>query len=212
MSGMTGTPGDRHLPVPPRIGASSRRDEIVAAAARFFAEQGYHTVGMREIADAVGIKGASLYNHFASKEEILYAIALKMTRDPQEQHLPLLDAAGSPTERLTALVEAHVRNLAGNRVEHLVSLRELPALTPEHHAKVTDYRKYYQRRVRDVIAAGVRVGEFAVDDPSRAAIAVLDMMNGISWWLHDDHDIDELVATYVGFTIHGILRAPGPPA
>lgn len=203
---MSGMPGDDTTPAPSRISGPRRRDEIVAAAARFFAEQGYHTVGMREIADAVGIKGASLYNHFASKEEILYAIALKMTRDPQEQHLPLLDASGSPTERLVALVEAHVRNLADNRVEHLVSLRELPALTPEHHAKVTDYRKYYQRRVRDVIAAGVRAGELDVDDASRAAIAVLDMMNGISWWLRDDHDVDELVATYVGFVVDGVLR------
>jgi AcrR family transcriptional regulator len=198
------------LPSPPRIGGVQRREEIVAAAARFFAEQGYHTVGMREIADAVGIKGASLYNHFGSKEEILYAIALKMTRDPQEQHLPLLDAAGSPTERITALVEAHVRNLAANRVEHLVSLRELPALTPEHHAKVTDYRKYYQRRVRDVIAAGARAGELDVQDPTRAAIAVLDMMNGISWWLRDDHDVEELVTTYVAFAVDGILRRRDP--
>ncbi len=185
--------------------APRRRDEIVAAAARYFAAQGYHTVGMREIADAVGIKGASLYNHFSSKEEILYAIALKMTREPQERHLPLLDATGTPTERLSSLVEAHVRNLAENRVEHLVSLRELPALTPEHKAQVTDYRKYYQRRVRDVIAAGVRAGELRVDDPSRAAIAVLDMMNGISWWLRDDHDVDELVATYVEYVVHGVL-------
>ncbi|MFB9314675.1 TetR/AcrR family transcriptional regulator [Nocardioides plantarum] len=202
---------DRESAAPPRIAGAARREEIVAAAARFFAEQGYHTVGMREIADAVGIKGASLYNHFGSKEEILYAIALKMTRDPQEQHLPLLDAEGTPTERLASLIEAHVRNLADNRVEHLVSLRELPALTPEHLARVTDYRKYYQRRVRDVIAAGARAGELHVEDPSRAAIAVLDMLNGISWWLRDDHDVEALVTTYVSFAIDGVLGRRGGP-
>lgn len=185
---------------------ASRRDSILTAAARYFAEEGYHSAGMRGIADSVGIKGASLYNHFGSKEEILYAIALKMTRGPVEEHLVILDESGSPAERLRSLVDVHLRHLAVNRVEHLVSLRELAALTPEHRERVLDYRKYYQRRVRDVIAAGIRTGDFDVVDPLRAAVAILDLMNGVSWWLREDHDIDYVVATYVDYTVGGILR------
>ncbi|OPX17046.1 hypothetical protein B1964_01690, partial [Gordonia sp. i37] len=99
--------------------------------------------------------------------------------------------------------------LAEHRVEHLVSLRELSALLPEHRATVTDYRKYYQRRVRDVIAAGARVGQFEVRDAGQAAIAVLDLMNGISWWLRDDQDVDELVSDYTDFAVRGILHSAG---
>ncbi len=44
----------------------TRRDEIVEAAARYFAEHGYANAGMRDIAEAVGMRGASLYNHFHS--------------------------------------------------------------------------------------------------------------------------------------------------
>ncbi|QBJ95763.1 TetR/AcrR family transcriptional regulator [Rhodococcus sp. ABRD24] len=190
-----------------RAATGGRRSEILSAAARCFAEQGYHTVGMREIATAVGIKGASLYNHFSSKEEIMYAIALGMTRDLVDQHMPLLDAAGTPTQRLTGLIRAHICTLTEKRVEHLVSLRELTALTPEHLAVVTDIRKYYQRRIRDVIAAGVRSGEFAVGNPGLAAIALLDMMNGISWWLRADQDMDDLIENYVGFALDGILQS-----
>jgi AcrR family transcriptional regulator len=190
----------------PRVITGGRRAEITAAAARFFAEHGYHTVGMREIAEAVGMRGASLYNHFSSKEEVLYAIALGITKVPVDEHIPLLDAEGSPATRLAALLRAHIRNLAEHRVEHLVGLRELAALTPEHRTEITDHRRYYQRRVRDVVAAGVRSGEFAVDSPSRAAVAILDMVNGISWWLRPDHDLDELVESYVGFALDGILQ------
>ncbi|MBE7160720.1 MAG: TetR family transcriptional regulator [Williamsia herbipolensis] len=184
----------------------NRRDEIVSAAAEYFAEVGYHAAGMRGIADSVGIKGASLYNHFGSKEDILYAIALRMTKVPVEEHMLVLDEAGTPADRLSTLVEVHLRFLAANRVEHLVSLRELAALTQDHRERILDYRRYYQRRVRDVIAAGVRSGDFVVADPTRAAIAVLDLMNGVSWWLRDDHDIDALVETYVDYAIGGILR------
>jgi AcrR family transcriptional regulator len=200
-------------PPRPAVITGGRRAEIASAAARFFAQHSYSTVGMRDIAEAVGMRGASLYNHFAAKEEVLYAIALGMTKGAAEENLPLLDAEGTPATRTAALLRAHIRHLAEHRVEHLVGLRELPALTPEHRAEITDHRRYYQRRVRDVIAAGVRAGEFAVDDPGQAAVAILDMVNGISWWLRSDHDIDQVVENYVGFALDGILqharRRPG---
>jgi AcrR family transcriptional regulator len=107
-----------------------RRAEIVTVAARTFAEQGYSNVGMRDIAGALGIRSASLYHHFSSKEEILYAICLSVTREPVEENLPLLDAAGTPAERLTALVRAHIRHLLRRRVEFLVGLHERSLLTP----------------------------------------------------------------------------------
>jgi hypothetical protein len=141
---------------------------------------------------------------------MLFAIALGMTRGPVEDNLPLLDAEGSPTTRLAALLRAHIRHLAEHRVEHLVALRELAALTPEHRAEVTDHRRYYQRRVRDVVAAGVRSGEFAVESPGRAAVAILDMVNGISWWLRPEQDVDEVVENYVCFALDGILQHGRP--
>ncbi len=186
---------------------SKRRTEITAAAARFFARYGYHSAGMREIAEAVGMRGASLYNHFSSKESILYTIALQMTKDPVEQHLPVLDAPGTPSTRLTALIRLHIAHLAQKGVEHLVSLSDFTALTPEHQAEIIGYRRHYQRRVGDVIAAGCKTDEFCVDDPRRASVATLDMINGISWWLREDYDIAALADTYVALALDGILQS-----
>ena len=88
--------------------AQRRRDAIVTAAARFFAERGYAAVGMRDVAEAVGVRGASLYHHFASKEEILFAICLTVTEEPNAQNLPLLDAPGTCSQRLAALVRGQL--------------------------------------------------------------------------------------------------------
>ena len=177
----------------------TRRDEIVAAAARTFAGDGYAAVGMRDVAEAVGIRGASLYHHFASKEEILYAICLAVTQEPNEQNLPLLDAPGTPTQRLAALVRAHLEHLHRRRVEHLVGLHELAALTAEHRAVIDEHRRYYQRRVRDVVAAGMATGEFGVPDARLAAFAICDMLNGLSNWFHDDGKLglEDVVLGYV---------------
>lgn len=184
-----------------------RREEIVAAAARIFATQGYAAVGMRDIAEAVGMRGASLYHHFASKEEILYAVCLSVTRELNEQNLPHLDAPGTPGQRLAAFVRAHLEFLQPRRVEHLVGLHELAALSPVHRAEIDEYRRYYQRRVRDVIDAGMRSGEFAAADPRLAAFAAFGVLNGISTWFHDDGELalEEVVRGYVVLIVGRML-------
>jgi AcrR family transcriptional regulator len=184
-----------------------RRNDIAASAAAIFARDGYPNVGMRDIADAVGIKGASLYHHFPSKEDILFAICLTVTREPADETLPLLDAPGTPTERLSSLVRAHLVHLNRRRVEYVVGLHELASLTPEHRAVVEDYRRHYQRRVRDVINAGIRSGEFTVPDARIASFAITDMLNGIASWFHDGGEltIEDVADHYVELAIHRLL-------
>lgn len=189
-------------------------DQIVASAARLFATRGYHEVGMREIAETLGVRGASLYHHYAAKEEILFAICLTVTSEPVERQLPLLDETGTPRSRLTALVRAHVLHLVERQVEHLVGRHELNALTPEHRAAVDGHRRYYHRRVSDTIAAGVRSGEFHVSDVGIATFALLDMLNGTSSWYHPDgaRTPEQLAELYVRLAISGLLVAGNPPA
>ena len=47
---------------------------------KLFSKKGYTGVSMREIATAVGIKGASIYNHFKGKQEVFEAIFEEMTK------------------------------------------------------------------------------------------------------------------------------------
>ena len=60
-----------------------RRNEILTAAARVFAERGYSNTTTREIADAADIAEGTLYNYFAGKRDILLAIA-RETEAPME--------------------------------------------------------------------------------------------------------------------------------
>jgi len=62
---------------PPRSTRRSTRDRrraIIAAAERLFADRGYARTSMKQLAAAVGVADASLYNHFASKRDILEAL------------------------------------------------------------------------------------------------------------------------------------------
>jgi AcrR family transcriptional regulator len=195
---------------PQRGRAALRRTEIVVAAAKVFARDGYAHVGLRDIAEVVGIRGPSLYHHFESKEDILYAVCLTVTREPNEQTLPLLDATGTPAHRMAALVRGHVRHLHRRQVEHLVALHELPSLSPEHREEIVSFRRYYQRRVRDTIAAGIREGEFTVPHPQPVTVALLDLLNGFSGWYRESGSLglDAIVEDYVDLVVLRLLGAP----
>jgi AcrR family transcriptional regulator len=61
-------------PRPTKRRTRDRRRAIIAAAERLFADRGYARTSMKQLAAAVGVADASLYNHFASKREILEAL------------------------------------------------------------------------------------------------------------------------------------------
>ena len=70
-------------------GEKTTKERIFKAAIDLFAQKGFDATSMREIAEAVGIKKASLYSHYNSKDEILekivrYPLAKVLTISKQE--------------------------------------------------------------------------------------------------------------------------------
>lgn len=110
------------------IDLTSRRDQIAAAAAALFARHGFEAVSMDDIGAAVGIAGPSIYNHVASKQDLLYAAfergyvvlqaafeeAVGQTPDPAEALRRVSDSyvglTLDHTDLITILI-AEVRNL-----------------------------------------------------------------------------------------------------
>ena len=191
--------------------ASARRDDILRIATELFAERGFNAVGMRAIADAVGIRSSSLYYHFPSKMDILHSIALDATKTFVESQLPRLEGEGSHAERLTELFAEHVKYFWAHRTEEAVGLRELRELEAERAEEVNTYRRAYQRALMAFVTEGRDLGEFAVDDPRVATMAVLNMINGVNEWYREGGalTIDEVAAAYAQFAVRGILGATG---
>lgn len=56
------------------------KERIMEAALTLFSQRGYDAVSVGQIAETVGIKAPSLYNHFKSKQDILKAVMDEMNR------------------------------------------------------------------------------------------------------------------------------------
>ncbi|WP_199431187.1 TetR/AcrR family transcriptional regulator [Qaidamihabitans albus] len=64
-------------PAPAGLLRRSRRDALLRAAIRLFAQRGYQAVSMEDIGAAADISGASVYNHFESKNDLLVTALTK---------------------------------------------------------------------------------------------------------------------------------------
>lgn len=61
----------------------ARREQILDAAGRVFAEQGYHSAKMKDVATEAGVSNGTVYNYFKSKEEVLQALLHRLNQTEQ---------------------------------------------------------------------------------------------------------------------------------
>jgi AcrR family transcriptional regulator len=83
------------------------RERILDAARRIVMREGFTALSMRKIADAIEYSPATLYLHFASRDEIAHALCAEGYAQLLETFVPLADVI-DPAERLKALGRAYV--------------------------------------------------------------------------------------------------------
>jgi len=83
-----------------RARSGTRREEILDAAARLFAERGYHGVSIDDIGSAVGMSGPGIYRHFAGKEDVLSQMLLRISHELLEEGSRRVVAAASASDAL----------------------------------------------------------------------------------------------------------------
>lgn len=88
-------------------GEKTTAEQLVAAATRLFAERGYQTVGVDEVAAEVGIAGPSVYHHFEGKQALLAAAMGDGARALMTDRDRILSGQDAPVEKLRGLVHAY---------------------------------------------------------------------------------------------------------
>jgi AcrR family transcriptional regulator len=189
------------------------REEILQRASRLFYERGYGATSIRDIAEAVGLSSSTMYHHFASKQDVLYAIVSRFMTDFVEATVPVLrDTSISPAERIRRIVRLHIEISDDRRPELLIGnpIRYALDLAQREHAIALQIA--YHDAVRDTIAEGCQKGEFRVEDVSVTTMAILDMLNGIREWFSPAGRLSraELIERYTGLVFTMLGAVPDP--
>jgi AcrR family transcriptional regulator len=176
-----------------------RSEEIIDAAARVFAERGYHGTSTQAIADVLGMRQASLYYYFASKEAALELVCIRGTDGFVEAAEAVVESAGQPLDKLTRLIAAHLAPIETRRDYVKVFINERRYLPAGSRRRLGRKTRRIERCFEHVILAGIAEGTIRRDADARLAmLAVLGMCNAVINWRASDQGKD-LQGIAIGF-------------
>ena len=165
-------------------------------------EHGVAGVAQRQIAERVGIKAASLYHHFASKNEIVEAV-FRQGIDVMEQawdEAASLDLEGC--DRLAAHVRAHLSALFENgpyTAAHVTAFRTAPV---EVRDAVVPMRDAYEARWTNLLA-----GLDLATPIGLSRLTLFGAMNtAVEWFDADRGNLDELAKIITRQFSEGVMR------
>lgn len=151
-----------------------RKEEIIAEATRLFAERGYEGASMGDLAERVGLRKASLFHHFPSKD-VLYATVLTQLMEGVKTAIASAAMAeGSFSDRLDALNDALTSTLGEQPHAARLLIRESMDAGPV-------MKEGLGRTINDVLAAGLefakqgqRDGSFNPElDPTQIIVSLI---------------------------------------
>ncbi len=159
------------------VSAKTTKEKVRHTAQRLFRERGYAAVGMRELAETVGIKAPSLYNHYKSKDDILREICFELA----EQFFKAFDTAVVTEEKsgkkLRAVMKAHIAVIAGNIDSAEIFFNEWIFLEQPHLTKFRKLRNDYEMKFRGIIDAGIKKKEFKKMNSKLVAFTIFSALN-----------------------------------
>lgn len=189
---------------------TARRQEAIDAAAAIFARTGYHGSSTRAIADALGIKVASLYFHINSKEDALAEICiLGMMRS-----LEYLDEAVQQNG-LSAQIRHFFECQRDDLVKHAdyvaVSIRERDQLSAPAANRVRNLTARFRRTLDHMFVVAQERGELNPDlTPRHCRFIIIGTLRGISEMHLSGLDLssNDVMDKWIDSLIRGIVVEP----
>lgn len=155
-----------------------RKSELLDCAQTLFFERGYERTTINHILDAAGVSKGGFYHHFSSKEELLEALAARISQESIAQY------AGAPDGPEVGALKRLNRFFADGRQVKIDSAPRLQAafkvlIKPEnlalHHRVHSAVMAVVAPALARIIAQGKGEGVFDISDPMAAAETILQL-------------------------------------
>lgn len=186
---------------------TARKVEIVTKASRLFKEKGYSAVSVRDIAQEMGMKAASLYNHIESKQEILSILVLDLARDFTCGIASVRESNISPLEKIEQIIELHI-DITVNNSEALAALNnDWMHLEGEDLIDFVKMREDYEEDFRKIIKEGVEQGQIQPRHPEVILFSILSTLRTLYLWYQKRGklDVNVLKKDMVAVLLRGIV-------
>lgn len=155
-----------------------RSAEILEAARRVFAGNGYNAATVDEIAEMAGVAKGTVYLYFPSKQDLFLAALRSGVRELHEQVHLEVTAADTTADRVRAFMAARLRYGVANRDFIRIYYTEFTNMQFRSSASRVEFQDLYDNQARlleSVLEAGVRSGELRPLDTKKAAHLIFEM-------------------------------------
>lgn len=139
-----------------RVG--NKRERIIAAAARFFGEKGYHNTTTAEIAEAAGVAAGTIYIYFSSKEELLVAVFEEFLGVHMERLREGVARENDPVSKVRRLISLGLELMEENPDSARIFLSQLRQSTKMIKMVAKRSSRAYKDIIEEVLEEGVRSG------------------------------------------------------
>ncbi len=168
----------------------SRKQEIINAAAILFKEKGYSAVTMRDLAKAMGIKAASLYNHIQSKQEILSTIIISLAEEFTTGMNQIVNSNNDTIQKLEKIIDLHI-DVTLRNADGLASLNnDWMHLEEENLQYFEKMRREYEDNFREIVRNGSERGEIKSYNIEIMVFSTLSTLRTLYLWYPKQKNID----------------------
>jgi AcrR family transcriptional regulator len=185
---------------------SDRKTEIINVAAKLFKEKGYSAVTMRDIAQAMDIKAASLYNHIKSKQEILVLIIIEIAEEFTSVIEEILACNATSVQKIERVIQLHIDITLRNSDALACLNNDWMHLTDTDLGYFITMRNDYEESFRKIIKTGMVNGEIKNLNIEVIIFSILSTLRTLYIWYGKKKNINPevLKATMIQVLLNGI--------
>lgn len=196
--------------------SDSKRQAILDTAYRLFRAQGFEKTSMAEITGQVGGSKATLYSHFASKQELFVECVMEMLENYMSETLKYLDAAGSdPAPALIKFGASVLRFICSPEQVEVRRMVIAEAVRSGTGKLFFDKLAALRARVSAFLAECMSSGTLRREDPSLAAdhfgaLLEAEILEPLLLHVRDDSPSEEEIELAAKRAVAAFLRAYAP--
>jgi TetR/AcrR family fatty acid metabolism transcriptional regulator len=196
----------------PRPPVVDKREAILKAATRVFAQNGFFNAQVADVAKAAGVAAGTVYLYFRSKDDLLVSLFERTMKDAIAAGRDALVGATDPRERLRRIARLHLERLGRDRDLAVVFQVELRQSTKFMERFSSSYLREYLGIIREAVEAGQTAGLFRADISATTAAKILfgalDEM-ATNWMLsRRRYSLEADADAVIDLFLHGVHQRP----
>ena len=204
------TSTNRRLTIVRAAPAGEKRDLILRAATKVFAQNGYFQSQVADVARVAGVAAGTVYLYFKSKDDLLVSIFERSMNEVLAVGKAAVAGIDDPAERLSKLAHLHLGRLGRDKDLAVVFQVELRQSVKFMERFSETFLQDYFKLIRQAIADGQQSGAFRKDISATTATKIffgaLDEM-ATNWVLsRRKYDLNAEADAVVNLFIHGVKR------